>query len=166
MTASATGPVPIYEPPAHGFRTFVVVCASQSLSPTGSALTLFAANIWLAQTLYPRPEQRAALAFARAATRPGGRWSRPWPRRWRAASRPGATAETVVIPHDRERPVAATATPLLQWRLAGEPAAEQMPAAVPTVAVPTEPPAPTEPVAARVASRIRPVGRHDIPSAR
>ncbi len=57
-----------YLPPAHGFRTFVVLWASQSFSLIGSALTLFAANIWLAQTLYARPEQRAALAFALAAT--------------------------------------------------------------------------------------------------
>ena len=55
-------------PPTHGFRTFVIMWASQSFSLIGSALTLFAANIWLAQTLYARPEQRAALAFALAAT--------------------------------------------------------------------------------------------------
>lgn len=57
-----------YAPPAHGFRTFVVLWVSQSLSLIGSDLTLFAANIWLAQTLYARPEQRAALASALAAT--------------------------------------------------------------------------------------------------
>ncbi len=54
--------------PPHGFRTFVIMWASQSFSRIGSALTLFATNIWLAQTLYARPEQRAALAFALAAT--------------------------------------------------------------------------------------------------
>lgn len=54
--------------PPHGFRTFVILWASQSLSLIGSDLTLFAANIWLVQTLYPRPEQHAALAFALSAT--------------------------------------------------------------------------------------------------
>lgn len=63
----ASSAVP-YEPPAHGFRTFVIMCASQAFSLIGSTLTLFAANIWLVQTLYPRPEQRADLAFALAAT--------------------------------------------------------------------------------------------------
>lgn len=57
-----------HAPPAHGFRTFVIMWASQSCSLVGSYLTLFAANIWLAQTLYARPEQRAALAFALSAT--------------------------------------------------------------------------------------------------
>ena len=68
MTVPATDPTRTDEPPAHGFRTFVALWASQSFSLIGSALTLFAANIWLAQTLYARPEQRAALAFALAAT--------------------------------------------------------------------------------------------------
>jgi len=68
MTAPATIPAPAYQPPAHGFRTFIILWASQSFSLIGSALTLFAANIWLALTLYPRPEQKAALAFALAAT--------------------------------------------------------------------------------------------------
>ena len=50
------------------FRTFVWLWASQSVSVIGTALTFFAVNIWLAQTLYPRPDQRAALAFALSAT--------------------------------------------------------------------------------------------------
>ncbi len=68
MTTSAIGPAPTYGPPAHGFRTFVILWASQSFSLIGSALTLFAANIWLAQVLYARAEQRAGLAFALSAT--------------------------------------------------------------------------------------------------
>jgi MFS family permease len=53
-----------YQAPPHGFRTFVVVWATQSISVFGSALTFFALNIWLAQTLYPRPEQKSQLAVA------------------------------------------------------------------------------------------------------
>lgn len=53
-----------YTPPANGFRTFLVVWISQSVSVFGSALTYFAINIWLTQTLYPRPDQKPQLAFA------------------------------------------------------------------------------------------------------
>lgn len=56
-----------YTPPANGFRTFVTVWLSQSLSIFGSALTFFAISIWLTQTLYPEPDQRAQLAFALSA---------------------------------------------------------------------------------------------------
>lgn len=56
-----------HETPPSGFRTFVILWASQSVSMIGTALTFFAVNIWLAQSLYPRPEQRAQLAFALAA---------------------------------------------------------------------------------------------------
>ena len=59
---------PAYEPPAHGFRIFSILWASQSLSLIGNMLTLFATNVWLAQTMYPRPEQQSALAFALATT--------------------------------------------------------------------------------------------------
>ena len=41
--------------------------ATQSVSVFGSALTFFAINIWLAQTLYPKPEQRPELAGALSA---------------------------------------------------------------------------------------------------
>ncbi len=51
----------------HGFRTFVIIWFTQSLSMLGSSLTFFALTIWLTQTLYPRPEQKADLAFALAA---------------------------------------------------------------------------------------------------
>jgi len=50
-----------------GFRTFVLVWATQSLSVIGSALTFFAVNIWLTQTLYPRPEQKPQLGLALSA---------------------------------------------------------------------------------------------------
>ncbi len=53
-----------YEPPKNGFRTFVIVWATQSVSVLGSALTGFAMTIWLTQVLYPLPEQRQELALA------------------------------------------------------------------------------------------------------
>src|SRR5436190_4832362 len=56
-----------YIPPPHGWRTFLIVWATQSISVFGSALTLFAITIWLTQTIYPRSEQQANLAFALAA---------------------------------------------------------------------------------------------------
>jgi MFS family permease len=45
----------------------VIVWVTQSVSVFGSALTLFALNIWLTQTLYPRPEQKPQLALALSA---------------------------------------------------------------------------------------------------
>lgn len=56
-----------HQPPSHGFRTFLIVWVTQSISVFGSALTFFAINIWLTQVLYPRPEQKPELAFALAA---------------------------------------------------------------------------------------------------
>jgi MFS family permease len=53
-----------YQAPANGFRTFVFVWLSQSVSVIGTSLTLFAINIWLAQGLYPLPEQKPQLAAA------------------------------------------------------------------------------------------------------
>src|SRR5919204_3838318 len=53
-----------YTPPPHGFRTFVIVWLTQSVSVIGSALTVFAINIYLAQVLYPAPEQKPELALA------------------------------------------------------------------------------------------------------
>ncbi len=57
-----------YTPPPNGFRTFVIVWVTQSLSVIGSALTFFAMNIWLMQALYPLPEQKPQLAWAISAT--------------------------------------------------------------------------------------------------
>lgn len=56
-----------YQPPANGWRTFLIIWCTQSLSVIGSALTFFAINIWVVQVLYPRPEQKPELAFALAA---------------------------------------------------------------------------------------------------
>ncbi len=56
-----------FQPPTHGFRTFLIVWATQSVSVFGSALTFFATTIWLTQTLYPRPEDKPDLAFALSA---------------------------------------------------------------------------------------------------
>ncbi len=53
-----------YTPPANGFRTFVIIWITQSISVFGTALTFFALNIWLLQSLYPRPEQKPQLALA------------------------------------------------------------------------------------------------------
>jgi len=54
----------VYQPPAHGWRTFWIVWLTQSFSALGSQLTFFAIIIWLTQVLYPRPEQKPELAFA------------------------------------------------------------------------------------------------------
>ncbi len=53
-----------YQPPPNGFRTFLIVWVSQSVSVFGSALTFFAITIWLTQTLYSLPEQKPQLAAA------------------------------------------------------------------------------------------------------
>jgi len=53
-----------HTPPHQGFRTFVVLWSTQSLSVIGSGMTGFALNVYLAQTLYPETHQRAELAFA------------------------------------------------------------------------------------------------------
>jgi MFS family permease len=56
-----------YEPPPNGFRTFLIVWGTQSVSVFGSALTFFAVTIWLTQVLYPDPAQKPELAAALAA---------------------------------------------------------------------------------------------------
>src|SRR5260221_10608389 len=56
-----------HETPPNGFRTFVILWASQSVSMIGTALTFFAVNIWLAQSLYPLPAQKVQLAHALSA---------------------------------------------------------------------------------------------------
>jgi MFS family permease len=56
-----------YTPPPNGWRTFLIVWVTQSISVFGSALTFFAINIWLTQTLYPLPEQKPQLAWALSA---------------------------------------------------------------------------------------------------
>jgi MFS transporter, DHA3 family, macrolide efflux protein len=54
----------VYVPPRHGFRTFAIVWAAQSLSVVGSGMTSFALNVYLAQVLFPAPERKADLALA------------------------------------------------------------------------------------------------------
>ncbi|MFZ5824554.1 MAG: MFS transporter [Bacillota bacterium] len=56
-----------YAAPPGGFRTFLMLWASQSVSVFGTALSIFAINIWLVQVVYPLPEQRAELGWALAA---------------------------------------------------------------------------------------------------
>jgi len=58
---------PTYQPPPNGFRTFLIVWITQSISVFGSALTFFSINIWLTQVLFPRPEQRPQLSYALSA---------------------------------------------------------------------------------------------------
>ncbi len=53
-----------YEPPPYGFRTFLVVWLTQSVSVIGSNLTLFAITIWFTLALYPDPSQQRELALA------------------------------------------------------------------------------------------------------
>src|ERR671928_740915 len=57
-----------YTPLPNGWRTFLIVWATQSASVFGSALTFFATTIWLTQVQYPRPEQKPELAFAISAS--------------------------------------------------------------------------------------------------
>ncbi len=61
--ASAEGQLP-----PDGFRTFVLLWASQSVSVIGTALTFFAVNIWLTQVRFPLTAQKPALAAALSAT--------------------------------------------------------------------------------------------------
>jgi MFS family permease len=56
-----------YEPPPNGFRTFLILWASQSLSVLGSGLTYFVTTIWLTEAVYPRPKQKPQLALALSA---------------------------------------------------------------------------------------------------
>ncbi|WP_161880831.1 MFS transporter [Deinococcus alpinitundrae] len=54
--------------PANGFRTFVTLWGSQAVSVLGSALSAFAFNIYLAQTVFPLESQKPQLALALSAT--------------------------------------------------------------------------------------------------
>ena len=56
-----------YEPPKNGWRTFIILWVSQSISVFGSALTFFGINIYLVLSLFPRDDQKAELAFALSA---------------------------------------------------------------------------------------------------
>lgn len=67
MSRHALSADPTYQPPPNGWRTFVITWLTQSISVFGSELTFFALSVWLMQTLYPRPDQRAELALALSA---------------------------------------------------------------------------------------------------
>jgi MFS transporter, DHA3 family, macrolide efflux protein len=56
-----------YQAPSNGWRTFLIVWVTQSVSVLGSALTGFAITIWLTTVLYPAPTQKAELAWALSA---------------------------------------------------------------------------------------------------
>src|SRR3990172_1316031 len=56
-----------YQAPPHGWRTFLIVWATQSVSVLGSALTFFAITIWLTTTLYSTAAQKPQLAWALSA---------------------------------------------------------------------------------------------------
>jgi DHA3 family macrolide efflux protein-like MFS transporter len=60
---TTTSPAP-YQAPPNGWRTFLVVWVTQSISVFGSALTQFAITIWLTTSLYPDPAQKPQLAWA------------------------------------------------------------------------------------------------------
>ncbi len=64
-----------YTPPPNGWRTFLIAWGTQSVSAFGSALTFFAINILLTQTIYPLPEQKPQLSAALAAM--GLAWTIP-----------------------------------------------------------------------------------------
>lgn len=53
----------VYEPPPHGFRTFVVVWATQSVSFMGTAVAWFALTVWLSQQSQTQEELGARLAL-------------------------------------------------------------------------------------------------------
>lgn len=55
------------EIPVKGFRTFVTVWLTQSVSMIGSTLTFFALTVWVTQVLYPLPEQKPELGMALSA---------------------------------------------------------------------------------------------------
>ncbi|MBI5051685.1 MAG: MFS transporter [Chloroflexi bacterium] len=55
-----------YTPPPHGWRTFLIVWATQSVSVFGSALTIFAINIWLITTCQGSRHREQNLHFDNA----------------------------------------------------------------------------------------------------
>lgn len=55
------------ETPANGYRTFLTVWFTQSVSMIGSMVTFFAMTVWVTQVLYPLPEQKPELGMALSA---------------------------------------------------------------------------------------------------
>ena len=69
ITPPAATPEPsTTAPPPEGFRRFLLLWGSQTLSLFGTFVSQFAVNVWLVRDLYPRPEQKPALALALTAT--------------------------------------------------------------------------------------------------
>lgn len=68
MTEGAPTTPAAPSPPANGFRTFLVLWSTQTLSLFGSFVSMFGVNIWLTRELYPDPSQRGALALGLTAT--------------------------------------------------------------------------------------------------
>jgi MFS family permease len=67
--ASVESPVgekkePEYVPPPSGWRTFLTLWGTQSLSVFGSALTFFTVNIWLVVKEFPNDDQKLQLGLA------------------------------------------------------------------------------------------------------
>ena len=88
---SATTP---YKAPPNGWRTFLIVWVTQSVSVIGTALTGFAITIWLTTGLYPAPAQ-SRTGMGAVCVQP---WPSPSPYLWRAG-RAGAFVDR----HDRKR---------------------------------------------------------------
>ncbi|HEV2105091.1 MAG TPA: MFS transporter [Candidatus Eisenbacteria bacterium] len=61
-------PAPGSSPPPGGFRTFLLLWSTQTLSLFGTVMTWFAVNVWLTREVYPAPGQKAALALGLTAT--------------------------------------------------------------------------------------------------
>ncbi|MDP2858653.1 MAG: MFS transporter [Bacillota bacterium] len=53
--------------PPNGFRTFLIVWATQALAVFGFMVAFFSLTVWLTQVLYPAPDQRAQLSAALSA---------------------------------------------------------------------------------------------------
>ncbi|MHB8926243.1 MAG: MFS transporter [Bacillota bacterium] len=65
--SDAAGAQTPYQAPPNGWRTFLTVWITQSVSVFGSALTFFSVTVWLTTVLFPRPEQKPALGIALSA---------------------------------------------------------------------------------------------------
>jgi len=59
---------PRLDAPPDGFRKFLVLWGSQTLSLFGTFVSTFAVNVWLVRDLFPLPSQKPALAWALTAT--------------------------------------------------------------------------------------------------
>lgn len=57
----------VYTPPKNGFRTFIILWATQSISAMGSAITYFSLTLWITLVLYPQASQKSELAFTLSA---------------------------------------------------------------------------------------------------